>query len=136
MLANDKNGISSWEVHRAIGVTQKTAWFMMHRIRLAKQTGTFEQLSGEVEADETFIGGKAKNMHKHKREEKIKGRGAAGKAIVMGLLERGGEARTKVVPDTRKETLQTEVRQHVAPGTELFTDAAPSYQGLAPDYVH
>jgi transposase-like protein len=92
-IANAKNGISSYEVARALGVTQKTAWFMMHRVRMAMRTGTFRKLAGTVEADETFIGGKAKNMHKHKREKRIRGRGAVGKAIVQGLLERGGEKR-------------------------------------------
>lgn len=86
MIANCKNGVTSYEIHRAIGVTQKTAWFMLHRIRLAMQTGTFEMLSGEVEADETCIGVKARNMHKSKRAEKITGRGASGKVAVMGLL--------------------------------------------------
>jgi transposase-like protein len=75
MLANCRNGVSSYEIHRSIGVTQKTAWFMMHRIRAAMHSGTFEKLSGQVEADETYIGGKARNMHKSKREEKITGRG-------------------------------------------------------------
>lgn len=99
MVVNCKNGISSYELARNLGVTQKTAWFMSHRIRLAMQTGTFEKLSGQVEADETFIGGKARNMHKSKRSEKITGRGMSGKVAVMGLLERHGEVRTKVVPD-------------------------------------
>ena len=85
MIANDKNGISSAELGRAIGVTQKSAWFMLHRIRLAMRAGTFEMLSGEVEVDETYIGGKARNMHKAKREKAIKGRGAVGKSIVIGV---------------------------------------------------
>jgi transposase-like protein len=136
LLANSKNGISSHEMARHLGVTQKTSWFMMHRLRRAMQTGTFEKLSGEVEADETFIGGKARNMHKKKREEKIQGRGASGKVAVMGLLERHGEVRTKVVPDTKKRTLQVEVRENVEPGSELYTDALKSYQGLDPEYVH
>src|SRR5215813_13941884 len=78
MLVNCKNGISSWELHRAIGVTQKTAWFMLQRIRLASQDQTHNKLAGEVEVDETFIGGKARNMHANKREEKIHGRGPDG----------------------------------------------------------
>jgi hypothetical protein len=83
MIGNDKNGISSWELHRALEVTQKTAWFMLHRIRLAMQDpNTGGKLSGEVEADETFIGEKSRNMHKDKRAEKIHGRGPEGKAIV------------------------------------------------------
>lgn len=136
MIANDKNGISSYEIHRGLGITQKSAWFLLHRIRLAMQQGTLEKLSGTVEADETFIGGKARNMHKSKRDEKIKGRGPTGKAIVMGILERAGEVRTKVVANRDSETLQSEIREHVEFGAEVFTDALPSYVGLQPDYVH
>src|SRR4051812_24555922 len=87
--SNCKNGISSYELARALGVTQKTAWFMNHRIRLAMQGEDGGKLGGEVEVDETFIGGKARNMHKGKREKLLKGRsGAVGKAAVMGLLQR------------------------------------------------
>src|SRR5829696_432774 len=136
MLVNCKNGKSSYELARDLGVTQKTAWFMLHRLRLAMQTGTFEKLSGEVEADETFIGGKARNMHKSKRDEKISGRGASGKVAVMGLLERHGEVRTKVVPDTKSRTLQVEVKENVTPGSEVHTDALASYRGLDSEYVH
>jgi hypothetical protein len=110
MIANAKNGVSSYEIHRALDITQKSAWFLLHRIRLAMQTGTFQKLSGEVEADETYIGGKARNMHKWKREQKIKGRGAVGKIAVMGLLERHGEVRTKVIDHANKETLHGEVK--------------------------
>jgi len=136
MLVNCKNGKSSYELARDLGVTQKTAWFMLHRLRLAMQTGTFEKLSGEVEADETFIGGKARNMHKKKREEKIHGRGSSGKVAIMGLLERPGEVRAKVVPDTKSRTLQVEVRENVEPGSAVYTDALRSYKGLDPEYVH
>ena len=136
MLANSKNGVSSHEMARSLGVTQKTAWFMLHRLRLAMQAGTIEKLSGQVEADETFIGGKARNMHKRKREQKIQGRGMSGKVAVMGLLERHGEIRTKVVPDTKSRTLQVEVRENVEPGSEVHTDALKSYRGLDPEYVH
>src|SRR5229473_1028510 len=90
-IVNCKNGISSYEIHRAIGVTQKTAWFMDHRIRVALGMGSSGKLSGEVEVDETFIGGKARNMHKGRRRRQIKGTGGAGKVAVMGLLERHGE---------------------------------------------
>lgn len=132
---NSKNSISSYEVHRALGVTQKTAWFMQQRIRLAMQVGSFEtKLTGEVEVDETFIGGKARNMHPGKR--KAKGRGAAGKAVVMGLLQRHGEVRTFVVDNTKRKTLQPVVKEHVERGAAVFTDALASYAGLAPDYVH
>jgi transposase-like protein len=141
LIANAKNGISSWEIHRAIGITQKSAWHMLHRIRLAMQTGTFEKMGGTVEADETFIGGKARNMHKSKRERKITGTGGSGKSIVMGLLERHGpdkvsRVKVKVVPNNRKGTVQTEIRANVQPGSEVFTDALKSYEGLDPDYVH
>src|SRR5688500_16179781 len=85
LIANSKNGISSHELGRALGVTQKSAWFMLHRIRLAMQTGSFDKLDGEVEADETFIGGKARNMHAKVRKQKISGRGTAGKTVVMGM---------------------------------------------------
>jgi transposase-like protein len=136
MICNDKNGISSYEIHRGLGITQKSAWFLLHRIRLAMQTGTFNKLSGPVEADETFIGGKARNMHKDKREAKIKGTGSVGKAIVMGILERHGEVRTKVIANRDGETVKAEIRQNVAPGEEVFTDSFTTYQGLDTDYVH
>jgi transposase-like protein len=134
MEANSKNAISSYEVHRAIGVTQKTAWFMLHRIRLALQHGTFTKLTGEVEVDETFIGGRARNMHVGQR--KAKGRGAVGKAVVMGLLQRHGEVRTKVVENTRRKTLQPHVRANVEKGSHVYSDALASYEGLDDEYVH
>jgi transposase-like protein len=136
LIVNAKNGISSYEIHRALGITQKSAWFLLQRIRLAMQTGTFNKLSGEIEADETFIGGKARNMHKRKRAEKIKGRGPVGKAIVMGILERHGEVRTKVVNNRDSETLQAEIRENVEAGSEVFTDELAAYEGLSPDFYH
>ena len=141
LICNDKNGISSYEIHRGIGVTQKTAWFMLHRIRLAMQTETFELINGEIEVDETFIGGKARFMHKAERERKITGTGGAGKVAVMGLLSRHGPdghstVRTKVVADRRRETLVPEVRKNVKPGSVVYTDALGSYSDLATDYVH
>jgi transposase-like protein len=139
MICNDKNGISSYEVHRALDITQKSAWFLMHRIRLAMQTQTFEKMSGQVEADETFIGGKARFMHKHRRQAKIRGRGPVGKMIVMGLLERHGEGsrvKAKVVARRDKRTLQREVRENVKPGSEVMTDELLSYSGLDVDYAH
>ena len=135
LIANCKNGISSYELARALGVTQKSAWFMLHRIRLAMQTGSFDKfLKGEVEADETFIGGKARNMHKGKR--KAKGTGTVGKAVVMGLLERKGEVRVKVVPNTKRSSVQMAVRENVYRGSDVFTDALPSYTGLDDEYFH
>jgi transposase-like protein len=129
-IVNCKNGISSCEVHRAIGITQKSAWFMDHRIRFALGMTPGNKLSGQVEADETFIGGKARNMHSHKRAAKITGTGGKDKTAVMGILERGGKVRTKVVDDTKKKTLQGEIREHVLAGSALFTDALKSYEGL------
>ena len=90
LIGSAKNGISSYEIHRAVGVTQKTAWFMLHRIRLAMQTKSFDKLGGEVEVDETFIGGKSRFMHKNRRERTLKGTGGMGKTAVMGLLARHG----------------------------------------------
>ncbi|MGH9772694.1 MAG: IS1595 family transposase [Candidatus Acidiferrales bacterium] len=125
LIANCKNGISSYEIARDLGVTQKTAWFMLHRIRLAMQSGTFEKkFLGEIEADETFIGGLARYMHKDKRTEKIKGTGGAGKAVVMGLLDREtGHVRVKHVEDRQRHTLQKEIRENIAEGSEVFTNA-------------
>src|SRR6266705_6280086 len=97
LAANSKNGISSHELGRALGVTQKSAWFMLHRIRLAMQTGSFEKFSGTVEVDETYIGGKARNMHKHVRKQKITGSGYKDKTAIVGMIERGGLVRAKVV---------------------------------------
>jgi transposase-like protein len=131
LIANCKNGVSSYEVGRDIHVTQRTAWFMLQRIRHAMHTGTFNKLSGQIEADETFIGGKARNMHATKRAEKITGRGPEGKVIVMGVLERGGEVRATVVPTRRKGDVQKHVREHVLAGSALFTDALKSYEGLS-----
>ncbi len=131
LIVNCKNGISSYEVHRDLGITQKTAWFMDHRIRFALHRGSFDKmLSGEVEADETFIGGLARNMHKAKREKNITGTGGKDKAMVLGILKRGGEVRTKVVSSRKKKALQAEVRRHVEAGSAIFTDALKSYEGL------
>jgi transposase-like protein len=140
MIVNDKNGISSYELARALAVGQKTAWFMLHRIRLAMQNGSFEKLSGEVEADETFVGGKAANMHLDKYNRRMaQGRlargGMTGKAVVTGLLERHGEARVKVLPTRRKHHIQAEVRKHVEPGSSIYTDSLKSYEGLE-GYAH
>ncbi len=136
LIANNKNGISSWELHRDLGITQKSAWFMLQRIRLAMQTGTFEKATGRVEVDETFIGGKARNMHKHVREEKITGTGGKDKTMVVGVLQRGGKIRATVTGSRRKKSLQAHVRAHIEPGAEVFTDALKSYEGLDADYLH
>jgi transposase-like protein len=141
MIANAKNGVSSYEMHRALGVTQKTAWFMLHRIRLAMQSDFFG-MDGEVEIDETFIGGAARFMHAVRRE-RIKGktRGPVGKTAVLGLLERHGpdghsRIRTKIIPNTRRRVLYPEIRRHVAPSAEVFTDAHPTYILLRDEYTH
>ncbi len=141
LIASAKNGISSYKVGKALGVTQKTAWFMLHRIRFAMQHDGQGMFPGKVEADETFIGGKARFMHKDKREQVIKGTGGLGKTAVMGLLERHGPdghsvVKTKGVENVRRQTLSTEVREQVTPGREVFTDALKSYNDLSTDYVH
>lgn len=133
-VVNCKNGISSYEVHRAIGITQKSAWFMDHRIRLALGIEPTGKVSGHVEGDETFIGGKARNMHASKRARKITGTGGKDKIAVMGILERGkngtSRVRTTVVPNRKRSALQAEVREHVEAGSALYTDALKSYEGL------
>jgi transposase-like protein len=137
LIVNCKNGISSYEISRALGVTQKTAWFMDHRIRLAMQTGSFlKQMSGHVEVDETFIGGKARNMHRSVRARRIHGTGGSGKVAVMGLLERHGEARTMVVSNVTRKSLHGEVAKHVEQGSVVYSDAFRSYDRLQDDYVH
>jgi transposase-like protein len=137
LLTNCKNGISSYEIARDVQVSQKAAWFMLHRIRLAMQDEFFgSKLGGEVEADESFIGGKSRNMHVGKRQRRITGTGGKDKTAVMGLLERGGQIRTIVVPNRKRAALQTEVRKHVEAGAALYTDSLPSYSGLAQDYAH
>jgi transposase-like protein len=136
LIVNAKNGISSYELGRALGFKQKTAWFVLHRIRLAMQAGSFVKLSGEVECDETFIGGKAKNMHKAKREAIIQGRGSVGKTAVMGLLERKGRVLAKVIERTDRETLHAEVKANVEKDSNLFTDEWRSYRGLDDEYIH
>jgi transposase-like protein len=136
LAANSKNGISSHELARALGTTQKSAWFMLHRIRLAMQTGSFETVSGQVEVDETYVGGKARNMHRHIRRQKISGTGVKDKTAVLGMIERGGKVRAEVIPDAKKRTLQRRVRETVEPGSSVFTDAAYAYTGLDFDYDH
>src|SRR5207302_1397466 len=136
MITNAKNGVSSYEIHRSIGVTQKTAWFMLQRIRLAMQTRTFEKFSGDVEVDETWIGGLARNMHKARNKRRGRGTGGVGKAIVMGILQRGGKVKAKHLPNVKRETLHCEVRQNVEPGSQVFTDQWMGYVGLKKDYVH
>ena len=136
LVINCKNGVSSCEAARDLGITQKSAWFMNHRIRFALHGESFEKFSGEVEADETFIGGKARNMHIAQRKRRITGTGGKDKTAVMGILERGGKVRTIVIPNRKKSALQAEVRKHVEAGAALYTDALLSYEGLEGDYAH
>jgi transposase-like protein len=137
LLLNCKNGISSYEIKRGLGISQKSAWHMMHRIRYAQHHGSFDkQMSGQIEADETFIGGEARNMHAGKRAQRITGRGGKDKTAVMGILERGGKVRTSVVANRKKKTLQSEIRKHVEAGSALYTDFLLSYDGLESDYAH
>ncbi|MGC2803174.1 MAG: IS1595 family transposase [Candidatus Acidiferrum sp.] len=133
MVANCKNGISSYEIGRALGVTQKSAWFMLHRIRLAMQTRSSVQLGGEgkeVEVDETFVGGAARFMHADKRKRRITETGTKDKVAVQEILERGGEIRAAVVGNRKKHLLQSNIRAHVKAGSAIYTDALLSYQGL------
>jgi transposase-like protein len=137
MVTNCKNGISSYEIAKDVKVTQKSAWFMLHRIRLAMQDEISEnKLSGHVEVDETFIGGKARNMHFDKRERRITGTGGKDKTIVFGALERGGKIRTAVITDRKRTALEAEVVKHVESGSALYSDALKSYDGLAQEYAH
>ncbi len=140
MLVNCKNGISSYEVGRDLGVTQKSAWFMLQRLRLALQSKSLVKLGGkdsEVEVDETFIGGAARFMNPERRKRMITVRGVKDKTAVLGILDRGGEVRATVVPNRRKDHLQGEVRANVKPGSEVYTDALLSYQGLGfQGYMH
>ncbi|HEV2381854.1 MAG TPA: IS1595 family transposase [Terriglobia bacterium] len=136
LLVNCKNGISSCEVAKDLGVTQKSAWFMMHRLRYALKEGGFDKFSGEVEADETFIGGKARFMHISERKRRITGSGPTNKTAVMGILERGGKVRTSVISNRRKHAVQSEVKKNVAAGSALYTDALLSYSGLEREYAH
>lgn len=139
MIANCKNGISSYEVARALGVTQKSAWFMLHRIRLAMQARSFMKLGGpdsEVEVDETFVGGAARFMHADKHRRRITETGTKDKTPIFGILERGGEVRAAVVPNRKKHALHGEIKKHVAAGSAIYSDALMSYQDLKPTFAH
>lgn len=142
MVANCKNGISSYEMARALGITQKSAWHMNHRIRLAMKLGTIDRkITGEAEADETYIGGIAKNMHAARREKAIVGRGGtAGKTAVLGILERSrgtrlSRVRARVIKDARAVTLHAFIRDNVLRRSDLYTDKLPAYRGLR-EYRH
>jgi transposase-like protein len=134
LIANCKNGVSSYEIHRALGITQKSAWFMLHRIRAAMHSGTFEKMRGTVEADETFVGGRVQNMHKGRR--KMLG-AHYGKTVVMGLLDRTRKkVRAKVVGNTTRSALFPVILQNVEPGSQVMTDALMVYRDLPDEYVH
>jgi transposase-like protein len=145
MLVNCKNGISSYELARALGVTQKTAWFMLSRLRLALQGDGGGMLEGHVEVDETYIGGKARNMNEQKRKEVLAGKGRknawAGKVAVMGLLQRHSEkgkskVRTFTVTGVKQYQMRERVKRNVMDGSALYTDAFKSYFGLDVYYQH
>jgi transposase-like protein len=144
MICNCKNGISSYELHRSIGVTQKSAWFMLHRIREAMKSGSFAKMggsdSGPVEVDETFVGGKIRNMHRSKVRAKFHGQPISmnSKAIVMGMRDRETrQIRAKVIPNVNRETLQNEILNHIEKKSTVYTDAAQGYYKLAEkDFIH
>src|SRR5437868_3179798 len=139
LLSNCRNGISSYEIARTIGVTQKSAWFMLHRIRLGlqdKQGGKLGGPGGKVEVDETFIGGKARNMHKSRRQRMTTVGKYTAKTAVMGMLERGGKIRANVIGQRTRTQMQEIVRETVVPGSWVMTDEFSGYVGLSKDYTH
>jgi len=145
MVANCKNGVSSWEIHRSLGISQKAAWFMLHRIRLGMKedygNGPLTKIGGEgneVEVDETFVGGRKKNMHADKKVRYEAKGGAFGKAVVQGILDRDArQVRAKVMPNVTREALQSEILKQVKYGSTVYTDDAVAYeQGLQWRYVH
>jgi transposase-like protein len=138
LICNCRNGISSYEIGRALGVTQKSAWFMAHRIRLAMQNGSFVKLGGNggiVEVDETYIGGKARNMHAVvRRRRNVKDIGA--KTMVMGAVERGGRVHARVVPNRRKESIAEAILPAIEKGSTVHTDEFPGYPFAMREYEH
>jgi transposase-like protein len=139
MLCNCKNGISSYELSRDLGVSQKAAWFMLQRLRLALQDGGVLKVGGsgsKVEIDETFIGGKARNMHKARRTKMHNIGMIAAKTAVMGILERGGKVQTHVLGRRVGKQMKEIIENSVMPGTWVMTDEFQGYQGLSSDYTH
>jgi transposase-like protein len=143
LIPNAKNGISSYELARAIGVTQKSAWFMLHRIRLAMQDDRGGKLSGRVEVDETYIGAKARNMSIEKRRRVLGGHkgGHVGKVAVQGMLERAtdvqhSKVRLRIVKGARREHLMPNVVEHIEPSSTVYTDALKSYEMMPESFFH
>ena len=130
LIANSKNGISSCELGHALGITQKSAWFMNHRIRLAMASETFQKLSSTVETDETYIGGLAKNMHNSTKARRVHGTGGRDKVAIHGALERGGSIVASTVPRVSAKELQASVRNWVKTGSTVYTDQARAYLGI------
>lgn len=135
LITSHKKGIASTQLAKDLGITQKSAWFVLHRLRHAAQTQSFNRpLTGEVEADETFIGGKEKNKHAWQRTGGKQG--GAGKVAVLGILEREGELRTGLTPNLSARNVQSAVRENVEAGSLVLTDEHPSFRGLSRDYIH
>jgi len=129
LLSNSSKGISSVQLAKHVGVTQKTAWFMAHRIREAHQQNK-GQLTGTIEADETYVGQKAKTMHAKKRQQAITGTGGTNKTVVFGMKSRDGEVRSQVVDAVNSATLHPIINQSLAEGSTLYTDERRAYSGL------
>jgi transposase-like protein len=132
LMSEARKGVSANQLKRTLGVAYKTAWYLCHRIRKAVADADTSLLSGIIEVDETYIGGKAKNMHKDVRERKITGRGASGKAMVLGAIERGGKIRLRVDQRADRETLHAFIKEMAAPEAEcIMTDEHAGYEGIA-----
>lgn len=143
LLVNAKNGVSSWEIHRALGVTQKTAWFMLHRVRAALKSGGFEGKfggpdSGPIEIDETFVGGAKRFMHASKKQRFAAGARVDNKVAVIGFLDRDlRRVRTKIIPNVKRETLQSEILNNVEHGSQVYTDNANAYDNIMRErFIH
>ena len=135
LLSTSGKGISSVQLAKQIGVTQKTGWFIDHRIRKAMKQNK-GRLFGKIEADETFIGGLSKNMHAKQRKAAIRGTGGTGKTPVFGMKSRAGEVRAQVVPSVGIVDLHREIKSNVAPGATLYTDGWVGYRGLKAEFNH
>lgn len=131
LLCSSKKGMSAHQIHRMLGVTYKSAWFMVHRIRHAMSVEPLKsKLAGTVECDETYIGGKAKNMHASVRKEKIQGRGAVNKTPVFTLVERGGRVKTTQLEMVTGDNLKAVLKRHVDEQANLHTDESAAYTGV------